>query len=92
MWSLFGASWLERIWLSAHPTKDSRRKSLFKAISRRIVGTLDTILLSRILTWRLKVAISIGGVEIITKTILYYYHERAWARVQPSKKSQKTVN
>ena len=82
MWFSYTSSWLERLWLSAHPTSDSRKKSLLKAISRRIVGTCDTILLSRILTGKLKIAISIGGVEVVTKTILYYFHERAWARAK----------
>jgi uncharacterized membrane protein len=26
-------------------------------------------------------AVSIGGMEVFTKTILYYFHERLWAHI-----------
>ena len=57
---------------------DSRSKSLVKAISWRIVGTLDTILISWILTGTLTLALSIGSIELFTKFFLYYAHERLW--------------
>ena len=56
----------------------SRGKSLVKAISWRIVGTLDTILISWILTGTLSLALSIGSIELFTKFFLYYAHERLW--------------
>ena len=58
--------------------KESRTRSLLKAITWRIIGTLDTILLSWLLTGRFVLAISIGGAELLTKTVLFYLHERAW--------------
>ncbi len=60
---------------------DKPLKSILKSVSWRIVGTLDTILISFIITGKVSVAISIGTVEVITKTILYYFHERLWARI-----------
>lgn len=56
-------------------------RSLAKAVSWRATGTLDTIVVSFIITGRVKVALSIGGFELVTKTILYYLHERVWNRV-----------
>lgn len=58
--------------------KESHTRSVLKAVTWRIIGTLDTILLSWIFTGRLLVALSIGGAEFFTKTVLYYLHERAW--------------
>lgn len=57
---------------------DSRGKSVVKAISWRIVGTLDTVLISYILTGTLSMALSIGSIELFTKFFLYYAHERLW--------------
>jgi uncharacterized membrane protein len=63
------------------PLVDNHLRSLAKAVSWRAAGTLDTIAISFIITGRLKLALSIGGVELLTKTCLYYAHERVWNRV-----------
>ena len=55
--------------------------ALLKTVSWRIVGTLDTMFISYLLTGNLNVALSLGGIEIITKIILYYFHERAWLKL-----------
>jgi len=57
-------------------------RSLAKAISWRVTGTLDTILISFLITGKLKFALSIGFVELATKTLLYFLHERAWNKIQ----------
>lgn len=64
---------------------DKPIKSLMKSVSWRIVGTLDTIVISYFITGRVTVALSIGSVEVITKTILYYFHERVWAHIHKIK-------
>ena len=58
----------------------ARKRHILKTITWRILGTIDTIILSWIITGSWKLGISIGGVEVITKMILYYLHERAWYR------------
>jgi uncharacterized membrane protein len=60
---------------------DKPVKSFIKSVSWRIVGTLDTIIISYFITGRVTVALSIGSVEVITKTVLYYFHERLWAHI-----------
>lgn len=62
--------------------QEARWRSISKAVSWRITGTVDTILISWIITRQLKFALSIGLVEVFTKMILYYLHERAWNRVK----------
>ena len=54
------------------------KRHIAKTITWRIVGTLDTIFLSWIITGNWKVGLTIGGVEVITKMVLYFLHERAW--------------
>ena len=56
-------------------------RSLVKAISWRVTGTCDTILISWLITGHAKMAISIGFVELFTKIALYYVHERVWNRL-----------
>ena len=56
----------------------SRKRHILKTITWRIIGTLDTMILSWIITGQLEMGSSIGGVELITKMVLYYFHERAW--------------
>ena len=60
---------------------DKPWRSVAKAVSWRTTGTVDTIVVSWVVTGRLTLALSIGGVEIVTKMILYYLHERLWNRV-----------
>jgi len=59
----------------------SRRRHIAKALSWRVVGTLDTMLVSWLVTGDPVIGISIGIIEVISKTGLYYAHERAWYRL-----------
>lgn len=60
--------------------RETPLRSLLKAVSWRVVGSLDTILLATILTsGAIVTATKIGVAEILTKTVLYFLHERAWA-------------
>lgn len=58
----------------------SYKRHILKTVTWRIVGTVDTIILSWIITGNWKVGLTIGGVEVVTKMVLYYLHERAWYR------------
>jgi len=61
---------------------DAHSRSILKALSWRITGTIDTFVISFIVTGRLAIAGSIAGTELITKIALYYGHERLWARIR----------
>jgi uncharacterized membrane protein len=58
----------------------SYKRHIAKTLSWRVIGTIDTFLLSWFITGSWKLGLSIGGVEIITKMILYFFHERLWYR------------
>ena len=60
-------------------------RSVVKTISWRTIGTLDTIIISYFITGNLAMADSIGSIELFTKMILYYFHERAWNRISLGK-------
>lgn len=57
---------------------NKRRRSVAKAVTWRFVATSDTIIIAWIITGKLSVGLSIGGIEVFTKMFLYYLHERAW--------------
>lgn len=57
-----------------------------KTVTWRILGTADTILLSWFISGSLRLGLQLGGIEIITKMILYYMHERIWDRIKWSEK------
>jgi uncharacterized membrane protein len=59
--------------------REAHRRSLAKAISWRITGTVDTFIISFIVTGKATIAGSIAGIELATKIGLYYFHERIWA-------------
>jgi len=59
-------------------TKLSHKRHIAKTITWRIVGTLDTMLLGWLITGDPMVGIKVGGLELFTKMLLYYFHERAW--------------
>ncbi|PVA08617.1 hypothetical protein DC366_18265 [Pelagivirga sediminicola] len=68
-------------------TENSRRKesgwrSTSKTATWRITASLDTTLLAWIFSGNLGTAVSIGGIEVFTKLILYFFHERMWSRIQ----------
>jgi uncharacterized membrane protein len=61
---------------------DHHKRSLAKAISYRLTGTFFTILVSLLVSGQIKVALSIGFIEIFTKTGVFYLHERLWDKIQ----------
>lgn len=55
-----------------------RIRHILKSITWRLVGTIDTVVLGWLITGNLEIGLKIGGVEVITKMVLYYFHERLW--------------
>ena len=56
----------------------SYKRHIAKTLSWRIIGTIDTMVLSAIITGSWELGLAIGGVEVFTKMILYFIHERIW--------------
>jgi len=62
--------------------QEAHLRSVVKSISWRLVGTFDTILISWLVTGKVKAALTIGSIEVITKMVLYYFHERTWTKIK----------
>jgi uncharacterized membrane protein len=56
-------------------------RHIAKTVSWRVIGTIDTMVLSFFITGDLTMALSIGGLEVFTKMILYFLHERVWYKI-----------
>ena len=63
----------------------SYKRHIAKTITWRIIGTLDTIVLSWIITGNPLAGLKIGIAEVTTKSVLYYLHERVWYKINLSK-------
>jgi uncharacterized membrane protein len=56
-------------------------RALAKTLTWRLFATIDTFLISILVTRNAKLAGSIVGIEVLTKMVWYLLHERAWARL-----------
>lgn len=65
--------------------KEKRYRSLLKGLTWRITATTDTFIISYLITGKLKFALSISIIEVVTKMVLYYFHERIWNKVKVGK-------
>jgi uncharacterized membrane protein len=70
----------ERLWFKSTITSSNKRHIL-KTFSWRGVGTLDTFVLSWIITGNPLTGLKIGSAEVITKMLLYFGHEKLWYRI-----------
>ena len=66
--------WLARV-------RERPWRSMAKAVSWRVTGSLDTFVLTLVISGNARIAVSVGGFEVFTKIFLYFVHERIWARV-----------
>lgn len=57
-------------------------RSVVKSISWRTIGSIDTLVLGYLFTGNLRIAGSIASTEVLTKMLLYYFHERGWAHLR----------
>ena len=61
---------------------ETHRRSFIKGVSWRVLGSIDTFLLSWFFTGSVKAAGAIASTEVITKVLLYYFHERVWTSIK----------
>lgn len=66
--------------------KISRKRHLIKTLTWRFVGTIDTMVLGWFVSGDPMIGLKVGILELFTKMILYYFHERAWYNYRPNRK------
>lgn len=62
--------------------RETHTRSIAKALSWRIVGTLATSALVFVVTRRLALSLAVGGIEFVSKIGLFWLHERFWDRLR----------
>lgn len=75
----------ERVWFNIRSgvTKNgnSKKRHIAKTITWRCIGTIDTMVLAWVISGDPMIGLQVGFAEVITKMILYYFHERAWYKL-----------
>jgi len=62
-------------------TKVNKLRHIAKTATWRIIGTIDTMIVAWVVSGDPLLGLSIGGVEVFTKMVLYYFHERIWYKI-----------
>ena len=70
----------ERIWLSIQfERRFGVTRTIYKTLSWRVLATVVTFIIAgEILNSKDNAALYIAGIEVFTKSLLYYMHERLW--------------
>lgn len=58
------------------------KRHALKAVSWRVIGTVDTMFIGFLITGSAAVGAKIGALEVVTKMVLYFLHERVWHRIR----------
>jgi len=61
--------------------RESKLRSIFKAVTYRIAGTVTTVAVTFAVTGEGAIALAVGGIEPVVKVFVYYAHERAWQHI-----------
>ncbi|MBN1224101.1 MAG: DUF2061 domain-containing protein [Candidatus Aminicenantes bacterium] len=60
---------------------EKHTRTVFKAISWRIIATLTTMAAVYLFTREPMISLGVGAVEVIAKVTFYYFHERIWNKI-----------
>jgi uncharacterized membrane protein len=60
---------------------DSNTRSIAKAVSYRLLGSISTALIVFAFSGNAKVSLGVGALDVVTKLALYYLHERVWNHI-----------
>lgn len=70
---------------------ETRARSIFKALSWRILASITTALVVFIFTRQVGLAAAVGGLEAVVKFALYFVHERVWDKVMLGRRPATTL-
>ena len=62
----------------------SHKMSIYKSLTWRVTASADTFVISWLISGKVEIASAIAGIEVFSKIILYYLHERAWSKKEKS--------
>lgn len=59
---------------------ETKIRSFVKTLSWRVTATITTIIVALAITKRIDIAVQIGLIEALLKMLVYFIHERSWAK------------
>lgn len=62
--------------------KETRQRSIVKALTYRFWQSLNTFLISLVVTGKIDMAAAIVSIEVIVKIVIYFFHERIWSKIR----------
>jgi uncharacterized membrane protein len=63
-------------------------RSWTKAVSYRVVGSLYSFVVLYLVSGKLLISLSLSAVEVVSKIVIFYYHERIWDKISFGKVKQ----
>ena len=60
---------------------ESNSRSVAKAVSYRLLGSISTAVIVYVFSGDLKVSAGVGALDVVLKMALYYLHERLWNHI-----------
>jgi adenylylsulfate kinase len=66
---------------------DSNSRSIAKAISYRLLGSISTGLIVLYFSGDMKISLGVGALDVVAKIGLYFLHERLWNYIQFGRQS-----
>jgi uncharacterized membrane protein len=62
--------------------KETKKRSITKALTYRFWQSLNTFLISLVITGKIDMAAAIVSVEVVVKIVIYFFHERIWSKIR----------
>jgi uncharacterized membrane protein len=62
--------------------KETAGRSITKALTYRFWQSLNTFIISLIVTGKIEMAAVIVSIEVVVKIVVYFFHERIWTKVR----------
>ncbi len=67
---------------------ESHIRSIIKAVTWRIGGTILTVLIALIITKKIELSLQIGLLDTVLKITAFYVHERIWSKINFGRKKK----
>ena len=62
--------------------KETRARSVTKALTYRVWQSLNTFIISLVITGKIDMAAAIVSIEVVVKIVIYFFHERIWSKIK----------
>jgi len=62
--------------------KETNTRSIVKALTYRAWQSLNTFIISLVITGRIDMAAAIVSIEVVVKIVIYFFHERIWSKIK----------